>query len=194
LKAGTDSGAQWYPIPVGKWRKVLSTLSCGGAPLISDPKVVSNLAYSLQYLEYLQQCLVEIRLSEVLERQSIKSYVISAVSLIECLLSHLNRRRGGRGKELFEVLDSIKKKKLLGDKSKLYDELDKYRKLRNRVHMVEIRDDFGTDYQAFGRTEFNEIRKILHDLTSASALGLKSEEHSLFNFLKQRISEASGKK
>jgi hypothetical protein len=191
LKYGTNSRTKWYPIPVDTWRRTIRSFSFRGEPIISEPKVVSNLSYNLQYMEYIQQCLIELRLSEVLERQSIKSYVIVTVSVIECLLHHLNRLNGGKERRLANVLSAIKAKKLLGDKEDLYGDLDRYRDLRNKVHIYELKGDFGTDYQAFGRGEYNKIRKILHDLVSSPSFGLPDDQRAQFSFLKIKLNQKS---
>jgi hypothetical protein len=187
LKSGMNSATQWYPIPVATWRRTISSFSFRDEPLIVDQNVISNLSYNLQYMEYIHQCLIELKLSAVLERQSIKSYVIVTVSVVECLLYHLNRSSGGKGSNLASVLRAIKSRKLLGNKEDLYEDLDRYRELRNKVHIYELRDNFGNDYQAFGRAEYNKIRNILHDLVSSPSLGLAGDQCAQFSFLKTKI-------
>ena len=95
LRAGTDAKSRWYPIPIRTWHTVIESFSFAGVKLIPDKRVKQNLAYNLQYLQYLEQTLLELSLSEVLEHQTIKSYVIGAIGAVECLLFHLNRASGG---------------------------------------------------------------------------------------------------
>ena len=47
--------------------------------------------YNLQYVEYLQQTLIEISLSAVLEKLTYKSYIVTGVGIVEAVLFHLVR-------------------------------------------------------------------------------------------------------
>ena len=56
---------------------------------------MKNLVYSLQYLEFIQVQLDEMKLlTDVLRKQLYKSYIINAISIIECIFSHLVAVRG----------------------------------------------------------------------------------------------------
>ncbi len=71
LRNGTDVNTRWYPIPIRTWHAVIESFKSNGIKLISDKSVKHNLAYNLQYLQFLQQTLLELSLSNVLERQTI---------------------------------------------------------------------------------------------------------------------------
>ena len=187
LRTGTDAKSRWYPIPIRIWHAVIESFSSAGVNLISDKRVAQNLAYNLQYLQYLEQTLIELSLSDVLERQTIKSYVIGAIGSVECLLFHLNRASGGKESRLSRIIKRVSEKELLGKASHRYKELNRFRELRNKVHIYEQRDDLGTDYQSFGRQELRDIRRILHDLATAPALGLGKERADVFKFLREKV-------
>lgn len=191
LRTGTDSNTRWYPIPIRTWNAVIESFSFAGVPLIPDKRVKQNLAYNLQYLQYLEQTLLELSLSNVLERQTIKSYVIGAIGSVECLLFHLNGASGGNQSKnqsrLSEIIKRVSAKELLGKARNRYEELNRFRELRNKVHIYELRDDLGTDYQSFGRQELRDMRRILHEIATAPALGLASENAEVFKFLRAKV-------
>jgi hypothetical protein len=166
---------------------VIESFNSNGIKLISDKSVKQNLAYNLQYLQFLQQTLLELSLSNVLERQTIKSYVIGAIGAVECLLYHLNRASGGNESKLSKIIAQVTRKELLGKASHRYDELNRFRELRNKVHIYELRDDLGTDYQSFGRQEFRDMRRILHEIATTPALGLAKESADVFKFLRAKL-------
>ena len=100
LRTGKDSKDRWYPTPTRVWQATISAFFHNEIQLIDDISVRRNIAYNLQYVEYLEQTLRELSLSDVLEGQTIKSHVIVSVSLVECLLFHLNRVAGGKPKKI----------------------------------------------------------------------------------------------
>jgi hypothetical protein len=187
LRTGTGAKSRWYPISIRTWLTVIQSFSSDKVQLISNEKVKQNLAYNLQYLQYLEQTLIELSLSEVLERQTIKSYVIGAIGSVECLLFHLNRASGGKESRLSRIINRVSAKELLGKASHRYKELNRFRELRNKVHIYELRDDLGTDYHSFGRQELRDIRRILHDIATAPALGLGKERADVFKFLREKV-------
>ena len=186
LRTGTDSKTRWYPIAIETWEKVIKSFSFEGAPLIPDEHARKNLAYTLQYLEYLEQTVRELSLSNVLVRQTIKSYVIVAIGSVECLLFYLIRASGVNENNLFEIIKRVCSKKLLGEEYQ-YDELHRFRKLRNKVHIYEDRDNLCTDYQSFDKQELKDMRSILYEIATAPALGLTEGEAEEFEFLRARL-------
>ena len=76
---------------------------------------------------------------------------------------------------------------MLGKASHRYGELNRFKELRNKVHIYELRDDLGTDYHSFGRQELRDMRRILHELVTAPALGLAKENADVFKFLREKV-------
>ena len=84
------SEQRWYPTPVGEFRKAFA-LDCsieGYHPL------VDNLAYSLQYLEFIEKELSELVLSSVIHIMHIKSYVITSMSILEGIFTNIIKSNG----------------------------------------------------------------------------------------------------
>lgn len=187
LRTGKDSKDRWYPTPTKTWQATISAFVHNEIQLIDDISVRRNIAYNLQYVEYLEQTLRELSLSDVLEGQTIKSHVIVSVSLVECLLFHLNRVAGGKQEKLYGIIDNISRLRLLGEAQKRYDDLNRFRDLRNKIHINKPRDALGTDYQSFRRNELREMRSLLYDTATSSALGLTKPQAKPFEFLRLHV-------
>jgi hypothetical protein len=187
LRTGKDSKDCWYPTPTKVWQATISAFFHNEIQLIDDISVRRNVAYNLQYVEYLEQTLRELSLSDVLEGQTIKSHVIVSVSVVECLLFHLNRAAGGKESDLFNIIDRISNLRLLGQAQKRYEDLGRFRKLRNKIHIYEQRNPIGTDYQLFKRAEFRDMRRILYEIATSSALGLTEPQAEPFEFLRTKV-------
>ncbi len=187
LRSGTDHRTKWYPISIGCWDEVLNSFSYDGNQILPDKDIRKNIAYNLQYLEYLEQTIEEISLSAVLVKQTYKSYIIVAVGVVEALLFFINAATGGNEKNLFDVLNRLRSKAFLRTDKALYDALQRFRKLRNKVHLHEFRDDLTTDYATFSDGEFNRMRKILYKLVMKRKLGLPSEMLDSFGFLNRPV-------
>ena len=82
----------WYPVPVETYRDILkidiSTEKGAG--------LLNNICYNLQYLEFLEKEFAELEVSSVIHVMLLKSYVLTASSIIEGLFGNLIQRRGGR--------------------------------------------------------------------------------------------------
>lgn len=185
LREGIDPKTKWYPVSISKWRKLISALEYQGNILIPNEKEVSNIAYSFQYLEYLEQTLTELSLSAVLEKQTIKSYIIFAIGVIECILMNACKRAGKPFGKLYHAIAYIQEHKIFGSKVNLYKELDRFRDLRNRVHLSIKNEGAPTDYHLFGRSELKIIRKTLFDLMTTPQIMPESANTSSLDFLKQ---------
>lgn len=183
LRRGTTSKDKWYPIPVNKWTRLLGALEAHGSTLIPDPDLRKNLAYNLQYLEYLQQTIRELSLSTVLVKQTYKSYIIVGTGILESILFHLVKCHGEKTKDLNDILNLVKEMSLLGADRVLYKNLHKFRMLRNKVHLYEFRNDLGTDYIEFGAGEFAEMRATIFCVATSDVFGLSESKKRYFDFL-----------
>lgn len=188
LRDGTDYKSKWYPIPVHVWRHVLLQVRFQGIQLFDTDDVRSNLSYNLQYVEYLQQTLNELSLSAVLEKLTYKSYIVSAVGIIEAVLYHVVKASGKKQEKLVRILKALESRALLGADPEIYEDLHRFRKLRNKVHIYESRDEIGTDYASFGIEEYLEIRQIVFDLFRSDNLEMDEEARGRFDFLAHRDS------
>ena len=76
---------RWYPQSVETYKKSIKI------PYDSDEnkRLNSNFAYSMQYIEYIEKQLNELKLSEVILTMLYKSYIITGMGIIELLFVYL---------------------------------------------------------------------------------------------------------
>ena len=187
LRQGVDGVTRWCPIPIESWQGATKSFAYKNTILLPDKVTKRNFGYSLQYIQYLEQTLTELSLTKIIESQTIKTYIVVAVGIIECLLFHLNKVAGGIQQKLSKIIDRVESLELLGSVPKLYADLNRYRTLRNKVHIYEFRDDPRHDFNSFSRAELIEVRELLFDLATTPALSLKADAIELFSFLKRDI-------
>lgn len=82
--------SKWYPIPVETYRQDVSQGVFGSL----DKHYRSNIAYSLQYLEYLELQLRELNISSVIRAMIYKNFIVVAASIIEIVFYHLAKVNG----------------------------------------------------------------------------------------------------
>lgn len=78
---------RWSPIYIDNFFKDLSL----GALYSLEKPIRQNLCYSLQYLQYIQLQIKELRLTEVIMKMLYKNYIITSMSIVETILYHLLR-------------------------------------------------------------------------------------------------------
>ena len=84
LKAN-DSKDRWYPTPIDTLKySVKIDMSIENARALH-----SNIAYNLQYIEFLEKELEELNLSSVVYIMVVKNYVITSMSIIEGLFTNI---------------------------------------------------------------------------------------------------------
>lgn len=86
---------KWHPTPVSHYEKALSTDAFKGF----GKETRKNIAYSIQYLEFIQKELDELHLHNIIEMQLMKTYIIAAMGIIEAIFLHLVRKSGFYKKE-----------------------------------------------------------------------------------------------
>ncbi len=88
---GYRSADRWYPTSVDSFRN-------GFKAMWSDVEgyhpLVDNIAYSLQYLQFIEKELRELELSNVIYVMLVKTYVITGMSIIEGIFSYIIKSNG----------------------------------------------------------------------------------------------------
>ena len=141
--------------------------------------LVSNLAYNIQYIEYFRKTLLELNLSTVLKTQTIKSFIITSLSIIEALIIEFS---DSKKNENFKVV--IEEFEIMTDCP--YNDMDiqslsNLRVLRNHIHLNKAKDSNLTDYKKFWVAEYSEAKRLLHLLITSRYF--ESNEVEMFNFL-----------
>ena len=93
---------RWHPTTVGHFESELSV----GAYKGMGRELRKNIAYSLQYLEFLQMEFKEIHLHDVIATEIIKTYVVTSMSIIEGIFHHLVISKGYEKKTEWKVIDT----------------------------------------------------------------------------------------
>jgi len=83
---GTDSSDRWYPNDIKFLTNYIEKYSSSIQGTRDYDSIVSNIAYNLQYLEYLLLTLRELNLSSVLRTQTIKYFIVAGAAVIEAIL------------------------------------------------------------------------------------------------------------
>lgn len=81
---------RWYPTPIKTYKSSLKI----DMNIENASALLSNLAYNLQYIEFLEKELAELHLSSVLRTMVIKSYVITGMSILEGLFTNIIKSNG----------------------------------------------------------------------------------------------------
>ena len=84
------NNSRWYPISVDVYRQDVSQGIFSGLNYYYK----SNIAYNLQYLEYIELQLRELNVSSVIRAMLFKNFVIIAASIIEIVFYHLAKTNG----------------------------------------------------------------------------------------------------
>ncbi|MDO4618775.1 MAG: hypothetical protein Q4B31_04545 [Clostridia bacterium] len=104
LEKNTDIkySERWHPSFVSEFERVLSRGSFVGM----NKELRKNIAYSLQYLEFLQMEYDEIHWHDVVLTQMMKTYIITAMSIIEGVFHHIVISKGYQKKTDWKEIDS----------------------------------------------------------------------------------------
>ena len=91
-----SDNAIWYPQPITRLQSHLSVLIVSGTPFPSE-KVLplrKNLAYNLQYIEFLDRLIKDIHLSTVLWTLNVKSFAVHSAAVVEGILNYVVVSKG----------------------------------------------------------------------------------------------------
>lgn len=83
----TSSGDSWHPIAVLDINNIFNLDY--NQDYDFSYKIGKNLSYNIQYLQFLQKQIFELRLSEVLLKMLYKNYVITSLSIIETIFAFI---------------------------------------------------------------------------------------------------------
>jgi hypothetical protein len=81
----------WYPTPINTLVDHLAVviISCPDFPVNSSLALKKNIAYNLQYVEFLDRLIKDVNLSAVLWTQNVKSFAIHAAAVIEAFFYYV---------------------------------------------------------------------------------------------------------
>ncbi len=158
LTKTTESAGPWYPVSIDRLDSLLEKAIYAGRGYRHTYALRRNIAYNLQHIEFLDRCLLDLKLSGVLERQTWKAIIIVGCGITESLLHFLLIANSAHSKTEWElvVIAPGNPKKMDGEIRKVDSHI--YRKLPS-PKLKEMTFD--------GMLKKAETRKVLgssHDL------------------------------
>ena len=85
-----ESTKRWYPQSVDDYKQSIK-IPCDTD---ENKRLNSNFAYSMQYIEYIEKQLDELKLSKVLLTMLYKSYIITGMGIVELLFVYILKSTG----------------------------------------------------------------------------------------------------
>lgn len=124
---------RWYPTSVDHYRLAFKI----DTSIENSRALKSNLAYSMQYLEFLEKEMAELKLSDVIYIMLVKTYVVIGMSVLEGLFTNIIKSNGWWKKTNLESLGTTQT-----NETKFGDEKYVVRtEILKKVHEHEIRMD-----------------------------------------------------
>ncbi len=84
-----EQGSTWYPVSIARLESLLEKIVCSNQGYDHSYALRKNLAYNLQYIEFQDRVLQDIKLSSVIHTQTIKTIILVGSGVIESLLNYL---------------------------------------------------------------------------------------------------------
>ena len=81
------------------------------------------------------------------------------------------------------MLKRAENKKNLGSEDSIYAKLNRLRKLRNRIHLQEIKYLLDTDWNALGPDDLRTMKSVLHAVFTGTTFHPTQEERAYFSYL-----------
>ena len=118
---------RWYPSRIDLYRRCIKLdISIEGSEQLKN-----NIAYNLQYLEYIQKQQDELILSEVIYIMLCKSYIITGMGIIEGLFTNLLKSKSLWNTTTWESRGIIKSNENLFDGKRIKIETEIFEKTEN---------------------------------------------------------------
>lgn len=185
------NNSRWYPISVDAYRQDVSQGIFSGLNYYYK----SNIAYNLQYLEYIELQLRELNVSSVIRAMLFKNFIIVAASIIEIVFYHLaktnNKIKLRRDKQVYR--QDIKKPQSItapanADKFTLYgyeilpvgvEDMTKFEQLISIVRDNKLLID--TDL-SINKEYLKILRKLRNKIHLTTATDYNETDYNIFSF------------
>jgi hypothetical protein len=158
----------WCPNLVDSIRAFLRQGIPDDGVLAHGRAFVSNIAYNLQYLEFLNHLLTEKQLHSTVRTQSQKSFVITCMSIIEAVLWYVLRKNGMHKIEDWEEIKELHTSSFRdGDSErrvrntilrKRHEPVEAEMNLDSMIKKVESKKFLGIDHQV--HRDLNYLKKL----------------------------------
>ena len=164
----TDSTNQWFPNRVDYYKNSIKI------PQNTDEqkRLLSNFAYSMQYIEYLEKQISEFKLTSVLQTMVYKSYIITGMGIVELLFVFLLKNSENWNQTEWEEIATFvsNPKEVQGITTKLETKVfrkvsayDMRMDLDSMIKKVEKRNLLSVDHNVFPvLKQLRELRNRVH--------------------------------
>lgn len=159
---------RWYPNSVETYKD--SIIINGDYDTIN--KLKSNFAYNMQYIEYLEKQISELKLSSVLSTMLYKSYIITSMGIIEALFVNLLHSTNNWNTTVWKEIGEVKSNpKVIMDKKimcethifKECDEYDMRMDLDSMIKKIEKKNLLSIEHSDFpALKKLRELRNRVH--------------------------------
>ncbi len=181
---------KWLPRSIEEYRQTVLA-RFGGEPIEAENKlypVFSNVAYNLQYLEYINKCFEELYLTSVIRAQNVKMFTLTTSQIIECMLYVKLIEMGADNRDIWDFQSNIRvatDKNAFGLGPNFYrGEMRWLKDLRNRVHIQSPAEIAEADYAVFEKLEvLNRSKSILWHFLQKSLSMPTDKMNDIFYFL-----------
>lgn len=195
---------KWLPTPISALDAYLQKFIPKGATIPNTCALRKNIAYNLQYLQYLDQTLNEFKLTSVLVTQNWKVFIIAGTGIVEALLYYLLFSKGMYKETEWELLakKATNEFELAGRMHKieniLWVKLTSPRSdtmtFESMIQKVETRKLLGGDHEIYKKLQFlRKLRNRVHihsiedegdtDWTSFNKSEISTMKHALHTLL-----------
>jgi hypothetical protein len=107
LSRKKDSEGTWYPVAIGRYEALLERVIQPHRGYRHDYALRKNIAYNLQYIEFLHRCLHDLKISSAIEKQILKNLIIVGCGVIESLLHFLLTAAGHHKQTDWDRMDTV---------------------------------------------------------------------------------------
>ena len=176
---------RWYPTSVDNYRLAFKM----DTSLENNRALKSNLAYSMQYLEFLEKEMSELKLSDVIYIMLVKTYVVTGMSILEGLFTNIIKSNGWWKKTNLESIGTTQANETkFGDekyviKTEILRKVPGYETRMDLETMIQIlshhHDALGVDYLIYPALKrLKKLRNRIHLQVSESDI---DHDYNAFN-------------
>jgi hypothetical protein len=116
---------RWSPTSVPAFEEILSQ----GMLTNMKKELRKNIAYSLQYMQFLELQIKELTLHGVVKKMVYKNYIVTGVSIIEGVFYHLLKSNGAWRQKEWELINIVKSNEYTENGKRLKMESQIYKKI-----------------------------------------------------------------
>lgn len=188
LKSKDIDGSRWFPIGIDRYRNNMKF----GYFKSMEYHYKSNIAYSLQYLEFLELLLKDLKNTSVLYSQIVKNFFIVSVSIIELLFYHIANTENKIKKSEWRKLKAQDKRTYKQDSKtfrvseviyKKLDQAEDEKPTFETLIQIVADNNFLKSYNVGNNKNlFNDFRKLRNKVHLTATLSQSDNDYNTFNF------------